>query len=342
MAQCITAIVPARNEAASIRACIASLLGQDAELEVWVADDASSDGTADVVRDCVRQDPRLHLLAVPPLPPGWTGKNHALHFATGFAGGEWLLFTDADTVHEPGSLRRSLEEAERDGLALLSLSPAQEMRAWYEKAVIPRVFRALDRLYRFDEINDASRAAAAANGQYILVRRAAYEALGGHAAVRGEILEDVALARAFKRAGCRIRFESGRGRVHTRMYRSLPALWEGWTKNLYPLYGRRTGRLLASAAWVGIADVLPAAAVLWALGSGGLKVAGAAAAWLAARHLWYAWKLHRAGERPFLALCYWPGSLIFSLLLLNSFIKYVSGHALAWKGRAYSPSVARK
>lgn len=330
----VTAIVPARNEEANIAACVRSLLAQDTDLEVWVADDGSSDGTAQVVQCLAADDRRVRLLTVPPLPAGWVGKNHALDFAARQAGSDWLLFTDADTVHEPGSLRACLDRAGREGLALLSLSPGQQAERWFEKAVIPRVFQALERLYRFDEINDPSKAAAAANGQYILISADAYRQAGGHDALRAEILEDVALARSVKQSGRRIFFGSGRGLVRTRMYRDFAALWQGWSKNLFLLYGSRPARVAAAAAWVLVADVLP------------LPLAAVfplpALLWLAARHAYYGVRLRRQGENPRLVAYYWPGSALFSALLLASLIKYVLHRPVAWKGRAYAASAASR
>jgi glycosyltransferase involved in cell wall biosynthesis len=344
----VSAIVPARNEEASISGCVLSLLEQNDDLEVLVADDGSTDGTAAAVREIAGRDARVRLVAVPPLPPGWVGKNHALHVAARLARGDWLLFTDADTIHAPGRLRAVRERAEREGLDLFSLSPAQQMRNWYERAIIPRVYRQLERLYRFERINDAAGREAAANGQYILIRRSAYEALGGHAALAGDILEDVALARAARRAGLRLRFEPGAGVVSTRMYRSFRALWEGWSKNLYPLYrwsgaadksaGAVALRLLGTAAGIWLFDVAPAGLAVWTLAapeSGGLKVAATALAWLALRHAWYARRLRAVGERVRLAAWYWPGSVLFSLMLVNSLVKYSFGRPVAWKGREY-------
>ncbi len=341
MPQPVTAVVPARNEETSIAACVESLLLQGEIGEVLVADDGSTDSTAAVVASLARRDARVRLVPVPPLAAGWVGKNHALAEAVRHARGEWLLFTDADTVHAAGGLGAALESARRDALDLVSFSPAQEMRHWYEKAVNPLVFRELERLYRFDEVNDPSTAAAAANGQYILVRRAAYEAAGGHAALGGEILEDVALARAVKRAGYRLRFSSGAGVVRTRMYRGFPALWEGWTKNLYLLFGRSSGRMLIAAGRILLCDVLPLAFFPLAFFNAFFNVAQVPLAlWVGFRHLWYALRLRRAGEKPGLALYSFPGSVLFAALLLNSLLRHRLGRPLAWKGREYLPSPA--
>lgn len=347
----VTAIIPVRNEEASIGACVLSLLDQDDTLEVLVADDGSSDRTAAVVREIGARDRRVRLVSVPPLPPGWVGKNHALHVAARSAHGNWLLFTDADTEHAPGRLRAVRERAEREQIDLLSLSPDQEMGSWYERAVIPRVYRQLEHLYRFERINDAASEEAAANGQYILIRRSVYERLGGHAAFAAQILEDVALAQAAKRAGFRLRFEPGAGVVRTRMYQSFRALWEGWSKNLYLLYrwsrpaepAAASTRLMADAAVVWLLDIAPAGVLIWSLlqRGDGVKIAATAAAWLAFRHAWYARRLHAVREPIALASWYWPGSLLFSLLLVNSLGKHLFGRPVAWKGRQYGPEEDR-
>jgi hypothetical protein len=326
----VSAIIPARNEEQSIAACVESLLAQMADLEVIVADDSSTDGTAAVVGAISQRDPRLRIIRVPPLPPGWTGKNHAVAQGAAAAGGEWLLLTDADTIHAPGGLEPVLASAERDGIDMLSLSPEQLAVAWWEKAVIPRIYRELEKLYSFDRINDPAQPDAAANGQYILVRRSVYEALGGHAAWRGEILEDVALAAAAKRAGYCLRFASGTGTVRTRMYRSFGAMWQGWSKNLYLLYGRRPGRVLAAVGAVVILDLLPLAFVTtWP---------APALLWLAARHIWFGVRLRRAAARVRLAAYYLPGSLLFAAIALNSLLRHSAGLPLAWKGREYQPA----
>lgn len=327
----LTAIVPARNEEANIAACVASLLVQELDLNVLVANDGSTDATAAIVAEMASRDQRIRLLDVPQPPPGWVGKNHALDFAARQAAAcqtppAWLLFTDADTVHAPGSLRRVLEKAE--DFDMLSLSPDQELCTWWEKAINPRVYRELETLYRFEEINRAGTEAAAANGQYILIRRGVYERLGGHAALRGEILEDVALARAVKRAGRRLFFGPGAGLVRTRMYRSFPALWQGWTKNLFLLYGRSTRRLLGAALRILALDLFPVALAL---------LFPALWLWVIWRHLWYAGRLGRSGASPYLALYMLPGAMIFLGLLGNSRAKYRSGHTIRWKGREYAP-----
>jgi hypothetical protein len=172
------------------------------------------------------------------LPEGWLGKNHALHVARQQATSDWLLFTDADTRHTSGKLREVIARAERERISMLSLSPEQVTETWWEKAVIPIIYNLLAQLYDFDQVNEAGHAQAAANGQYILIRASVYDEVDGHAAIRGDILEDVLLARRVKQAGHRIWFGSGVGIVRTRMYRRFSEMWDGWTKNLFLLFNR--------------------------------------------------------------------------------------------------------
>src|ERR1700691_4019473 len=231
----VSVIVPARNEEACLDACLQSLAAQGGiTLEIIVVDDHSPDRTRDVALSFSNRQVRL--IEAGPLPPGWTGKNNAVIAGSRTARGEWLLFTDADTIHLPGSLARSLEEAKRHGASLLSYSPEQIVKSFWEKAVMPVIFAELAASYRPSQVSDPNSPVAAANGQYILITREAYDAVGGHAAIAGNLLEDVALARAVKRSGRKIFFRHGADAVRTRMYRSFAKLREGWTKNLALLF----------------------------------------------------------------------------------------------------------
>src|SRR5208282_6002435 len=231
----VSVIIPARNEEACLGACLQSLVTQaGVAFEIIVVDDQSTDRTHQIASSF--SDRRVRVINPGPLPTGWTGKNNAVIAGSRAALGEWLLFTDADTIHLPGSLARSLAEAHRYGAAMLSYSPEQIVKSFWEKAVMPVIFAELAATYRPSQVSDPSSPAAAANGQYILITREAYDAVGGHAAIAGNLLEDVALARAVKRSGRKIFFRYGGDAVRTRMYRSFAQLREGWTKNLALLF----------------------------------------------------------------------------------------------------------
>jgi glycosyltransferase involved in cell wall biosynthesis len=163
-------IVPARNEDACLGGCLQSLAKQTGvPLEIIVVDDHSTDRTREIALSF--SDQQVRVIEAGPLPPGWTGKNNAVTAGSKAAAGEWLLFTDADTIHLPGSLARSLEEAKRHGASLLSYSPEQIVKSFWEKAIMPVIFAELAASYRPSQVSDPDSPAAAANGQYILIAR---------------------------------------------------------------------------------------------------------------------------------------------------------------------------
>jgi glycosyltransferase involved in cell wall biosynthesis len=229
----VSIIIPARNEEANLCVCLESLTGQTGvRFEIIVVDDASTDRTREIAQSFAG----VQVVSPGPLPDNWTGKNNALIAGAKAARAPWLLFTDADTVHQPASLARALAEAKKEQAGLLSYSPKQVVVTFTERAVMPVIFAELAAQYPPHKVRDHNSKIVAANGQYILVRRAAYDAVGGHAAVAEEILEDVALARLFRDAGHRVYFRYAADAVRTRMYRNWRQLREGWTKNLALLF----------------------------------------------------------------------------------------------------------
>jgi glycosyltransferase involved in cell wall biosynthesis len=229
----VSIIIPARNEEANLKTCLDSLVFQTGvSFEIIVVDDHSIDRTKAIAQSYGV----VRILEAGPLPANWTGKNNAVTVGSRAAHGKWLLFTDADTVHLPGSLAAALKEAEENQADLLSYSPDQIAVTFWEMAVLPVVFAELARQYPPKKVSDPNSPDVAANGQYLLIKREAYEAVGGHAAVASCILEDVALARAVKVSGRKIRFRYAAEAVRTRMYRNFHELREGWTKNLALLF----------------------------------------------------------------------------------------------------------
>ena len=330
----VSSIVPARNEEATIAAAVESLAAQPNIKEIIVIDDQSTDATATQLKQLSSRYPQLRVLETRQLPGGWVGKNYAASLGAAQATGDWLLFTDADGVHLPGSTAHALADAAENGAGLVSYSPEQETRVWWEKALIPFVYTRLSHKYSYAEVNHPDSPAAAASGQYLLIRREDYERIGGHAAVAGEVLEDVALARLAKQAGVRLHFSSGYGIIRVRMYRTFGAMWQGWTKNLYPLMGgmaggapRAVGReLFRVVPWIPLL-VLPLALLHLIWGALG-------AALLAGRHAAYAADLRRNRFPAALALYYLPGVALYTAALLNSEWRYAHG-SVAWKGREY-------
>ena len=327
----VTAIVPARNEEKVIAACVESLEQQPEIAEILVVDDQSTDRTADIVRGLMADIPRLRLLQTEELPSGWVGKNNAVWIAAREAKGEWLLFTDADAELAAGAAERALQIAKETKATLVSFSPQQVTDTWYEKSLIPFVYCRLAKYFSFDAVNDPASPVAAANGQFLMIRRDAYEALGGHSSVAGEVLEDVALARRVKAAGHTLWFGSGKGVVRARMYRSFEAMCEGWTKNLYQLLGGRPGavyrELLSVVPWVPLVLLVLGMWLPFALLVG--------AGLLVARHATYGVALASNHFRLAYILYYIPGVVLYAALLWASYRAHARGK-VAWKGREIS------
>ena len=227
----VSIVVPAKDEEANIAACIETLLAQDyPDLEIIIVDDRSTDRTAGIVRDIAAAEPRVRLVQVAELPPGWFGKPHAMSAGARDATGEWLWFVDADCRQAPGSLRAAMAHTLAAGGDMLSLWPLLEMKGFAENLVQPLCGSILGLYFRPQRVNDPKSKAAFANGQFVLVRRSTYEAVGGHASVRDKLVEDISFARVVKGAGHRLLNAVGFDVFHTRMYDSFAGIWRGWTR----------------------------------------------------------------------------------------------------------------
>jgi cellulose synthase/poly-beta-1,6-N-acetylglucosamine synthase-like glycosyltransferase len=324
----VSVIVPARNEEACLADCLRTLVGQEGvRYELIVVDDHSSDNTANIARSF-----NVRVITADPLPAGWSGKCNAAWSGAKIAAGKWLLFTDADTKHAPNSIATGLKEVNDCGAALLSYSPEQEVHGFAERALMPVIFAELAATFPPKEVCDPTSPVAAANGQYLLIRRDAYDAVGGHAAVATAILEDVELAKRVKRAGYKLRFRVA-DVVSTRMYRSFAAMWEGWTKNLALLFPHpRRLALKRTLEFAVIVACVAVAIISWdrgeqksALAASALAVAFLAGLIARVRRAHFDW-LSNA-----LAVL---GVPLFALLLLNSDISHKRG-SVRWKGREY-------
>jgi len=323
----VSVIIPARNEEACLGTCLESLVAQaGVDFEIIVVDDHSTDRTREIAASFAGANRgEVRVIEAGPLPDGWTGKNNAVVAGVSEARGEWLLFTDADTVHLPGSLARALGEAQENDAELLSYSPEQVAVSFWERATLPVVFAELARQYPPSKVSDAASPIAAANGQYILVRRKTYEEVGGHTTIAGEILEDVALARAVKGSGRKMRFRYAADAVRTRMYRNFRELRDGWTKNLALLF--------PSPGWLAVKSLL-----LWILPWAALGLAAGKARWFAVfvgGLLYLTVRISRANftvGMTFLGVLL--GVPMFAYLLLRSKRAHAWG-SVNWKGRSY-------
>ena len=350
----VTVLIPARNEEAKIESCLLSILGQDySNYEVWLYDDGSTDRTPEITARLAAEHPHLRITAATEEPlPGWLGKAHACHRLYLAMRAErqpdYLLFTDADVVFEPGALSHAVAAIENvvqnkpnshSAIGLLSAFPRQITGSWAERLAVPlflhwAVYTFLPLPLAFTQRTGPLYAAA--NGQFMLFRREAYEACGGHEAVRAEILEDVALARAVKRAGYRALLADGGPLIRTRMYNGAGEVWRGYSKNAYSFFGYSP-----FFAGVGVATLLtlyvaPLPLTLYATLSSQLSLLTLSLAQYALGILPRVLLAARFRYRMWDALLHPIGVLFQIAILLNS-AWWTHAKRGIWKGRPQSP-----
>ncbi|HEX6372250.1 MAG TPA: glycosyltransferase [Longimicrobium sp.] len=330
----VSVLIPARDEAENLRRTLPRLLALDyPRLEVLLLDDRSTDGTAEVAEEVGRRGGApLRVVRGTDPPPGWVGKNWACHQLAHAATGAVMVFCDADVEASPAAVRRTVAALQAHRAGALTAIPRQRLDGWMQSAVVPVIVQlpVLSMLpLRLIPIL-RSPSLSMANGQWLAFTRAAYDATGGHAAVRGEVVEDVALGRRVKARGHRLLVSVAPSLLAVRMYGGAAAMREGFRKNLYPLLGGRRASFVAalallSMAWiypfVGALRGTPAALVPLAL-LAAVRIAGA----LLFRQGWRTVVLHPAG------------ALLAAVLAVESWIGHERGR-VRWKGRALPPRV---
>jgi chlorobactene glucosyltransferase len=261
----VSILIPARNEAAVIGQTLARLLDQRYPFaELLVLDDNSTDDTAVYIRQAAQQDDRVRLLSGQPLPDGWLGKNWACHQLAQAASGDLLIFTDADVGWQLDALAALVAQLEQQRADMLTVWPTQQTLTWGERLVVPLMALAVLGYLPVLAVHYLPWSIfAAANGQCLTFRRRAYEAVGGHTAVRQNIVEDVALARLIKRAGLRLRMSDGAGLITCRMYQNWAEVKAGFAKNILAGHGRSVPFLLLSTLFHWLLFVLPWLMVLF-------------------------------------------------------------------------------
>jgi len=344
-------VIPAYNEVDNIGPCLASVLASDTPCRDWqvlVVDDDSTDLTTETAMRTATEsnaaERPFELLRAGPRPAGerWVGKNWACTRAMEQVSSHWVLFIDADVRLQPEALRRALAQAIREEADLFSLAPRLGCGCLAEWMVQPIMASLLGLGFPIEATNDPASEVAFAAGPFMLFRRSAYEAIGGHRALASEVVEDLALARGIKGGGFRLRYLLGLDAVDLRMYSDLPSLWEGWTKNWLIGLDRDVAKALAaagvvvlmfSAPWL----LLPSALVLlwllpqlslWWLLLSGLSLLGIGQQ-LALRF----WQRRRFD----VPLTYWwlmgAGGLLLGAIGPVSVWRTLTGRGWTWKGR---------
>ena len=328
----VSVVIAARNEEIDLPACLESLIAQAYPAhEIIVVDGGSTDRTRE---EAARRAPRVRLLEEPPLPVGWVGKSWACHVGAQVATSPYVLFLDADVRCHPSALGTSLSWAQREQADLATLAPRLEMVTFWERVVLPFMAQMVLTFFRTPRVNRPTSRAAMANGQFLLVRRSAYETAGGHAAIRGAVLEDVRLAEEFRRHGLRMRVAFGPELVSTRMYRHRAEMFEGLLKSVH---GTRFSALQQVGFLAGLVGffwaplfVLPLG-ILWA----SWPVAVAGAVLIGALVVKHAEFSRGMGGRRVDGLLFPIAVGFYVALVLTSLVRGLSRRPLVWKGRVY-------
>ena len=331
----VAVLLPARNEARNIEACVRSLLAQDyPNFQVIALDDASSDETGLLLARMADNEHLLRVVAGLPLPQGWVGKNWACNQLAREANEEWLLFVDADTIHHPLMLRDAIAAARASRADLVTGLPRQVVRTWVERLAVPMLSWVIFALLPVPLVGRSrSRLLSAAVGQFMLFKRTAYEQIGGHAAVRGKVVEDIALGRAVKSMGLRLLFCDLGTRVQCRMYHDWREVWDGFGKNIFPLFNYNLPAFAFAWLWLALVFTWPPLEVVLGLaGLGAQPLALSVSAMGLGVLLWLLAAL-RLKLHPLVCIFYPLTSLFFVLVSIRSAFSYYAGKPPNWKGR---------
>ncbi len=339
--QFVSVLVPARNEALNIERCVRSLLRQEyASFEIVVLDDGSTDATGELLAQLLLEScGKMRVVQGESLPDGWHGKAWACAQLRRQAKGELLLFTDADTWHEPDALRRTVGAMNASGADMLSLMPRQELGSFWEKLVVPLIHVVLMcylplRLVR----TSPNPAFCFANGQYIFFRREFYDRINGHASVCAALVEDVWLCKNVKKAGGHVVAFNGTDVVSCRMYRSFGEIWDGFSKNLFAALGYHTMGLFALIMLVIVLYLAPCAFFCFSVLAGEFSLL---LFWLPLLQITIALLcrfiiavlFRQSLPMVFLHLL---SQIVLLAIACNSFYSIKFGKGASWKGRNYN------
>jgi hopene-associated glycosyltransferase HpnB len=337
----VAAVIPARDEAATIADAIRSLMAQDypGRLAIIVVDDGSSDGTADIARAAGAGPRAVDVVQGRPLPPGWTGKMWAVsrgvaRAAEGLPDARYFLLTDADIGHASDSVRRLVAKAEADRLDLVSLMVKLRCRTAWERLLIPAFVFFFQKLYPFRRVNDAARRTAGAAGGCMLVRRTGLDRIGGIAAVRGRVIDDCALAAAIKRGG-RVWLGLAEESRSLRGYRGLSGIWDMIARTAFVQLGNSAVLLAGTVAAMVVVYLVPPLALVVGAATGDVIATGAGGlAWLAMA-VAYRPTLALYGEPAWRAFLLPVAAALYTAMTVASAWRTWRGRGAVWKGRAY-------
>lgn len=330
----VSTIVPARNEERNIDRCASGIVAQDyGNLEFVFVDDASEDKTPNILARYAVQDDRVKIVHTGGKPGNWNGKQWACQSGADQAAGEWLCFMDADTYAEPELISRTLAFALAHNIDMLSLQPWYELRGLWERVVLPTGLSQLLIVFPPHWVNNPNRKLSMANGQFILIRRDVYDAIGGHASVKDCMMDDFPLAERIKGAGYRLYIADGSSVMRVRLYTNLREIWAGSIKAAVEITG---GWLISTLSFFALFlfNVLPAFLLVWAILTGNQEATWVMSAAVSIQLLFHAF-VRMAGFRvpPWSSVAYPFGGMIMTVILLDGMIRLASGGEIKWKGR---------
>lgn len=341
----VSLIVAGKDEQSNIETCVRSLLSQDyPNFDVIACNDRSDDRTGEILDRLAAEDSRLRVIHVRELPPGWKGKNHAVHLASQIATGEYLFFTDADCrLTSPRTISVAMQELTSRGVGLLSILPNLAMKGFWENTIQPACSGVMMIWFEPNKVNHPAKKHAYANGAFLLMRRDAYDAVGGHEAIRDALQEDMTLARRVKRAGLGLAVVRSVGLYDVRMYTTLGQILRGWVRIFFGSFPT-VGTLFVPLLLILLMGLLPyaVAAVGLSLAGAGVAptgwwwaagIAGATASGLQLSVILRYYRLIYADPKFFWT--YPLGSIIMALILLAAMTKHLPGAKVTWKGTSY-------
>lgn len=337
----VSVLIPCRNEAPRIRANVGKLLRQDyPDYEVVVYDDDSNDGSGDILDEMAREDRRLRIIRGGALPAGWTGKNRACHELAKAARGAWLLFVDADTHHEPGMLRHSLQTAIREKASFLSTFPRQRFTSLGDELIVPLMFNILlcflPMYFVPKKTWKWAGSFSAACGQFLLFEKSAYFAAGGHEGLKDRISEAPLLAQRVKDLGRKIILADGSAWTSCTMYGGFREAYAGFTRSIFATMGRSLKAAVFFLAFNLIIIVAPYFYFAAALPTGDPRAIVTSALGVAIP-LWIRARIHTRLKMPVRLLpLHVVSVLIFSAVIVNSFFQYRVKRQAVWKERCYA------
>ncbi|WP_408892978.1 glycosyltransferase [Paenibacillus taichungensis] len=336
----VSVLIPARNEKLHIQGCLKSVLSSDTtgfQMEVLVLDDRSEDETAAIVQSIADHDPRVCLLHGVELPAGWMGKSHACHRLVQEAKGEWFMFVDADVRLEPAAIRQTIAAGCEQGGGLVTGFPYQVTKTWMEKLVVPMMkFTIISHLPIFMIRRSSNPMFVAATGAFLLIHRSSYKASGGHAAIQADLVDDMSLAKAVKRAGHPVMLADVHDVTNTRMYQNGAEVWNGYKKNMYEGMGRKDVLLLGTMLMYTLMYIVPPLGLVIGLLTGN---ATSIIYGLTGTVLGMAVKRvsDHAGGQPWWLAFLQPISMACVIAIgIASWQAGRSGKGYVWKGRRYS------